>query len=162
MITQSELQNKFNYDPDTGIFTRKYTYNKFLEGSQVGCKDSEGYLIISLTDRCYKAHRLAWLYVYGEFPKYNLDHINGNPSDNRISNLREANESQNGFNRKLNSNNTSGHKGVTFDKKSKKWQAYVTVNKKLKYLGQFESLELAALVAKEARIKYHGEFARNE
>ena len=162
MITQEELQSKFNYDPDTGIFTRKYTYSKFLKGSEVGCKDSEGYLVISFTNKCYKAHRLAWLYVYGEFPKYNLDHINGNPSDNRILNLREANESQNGFNRKLSKNNTSGYKGVTFSKKSNKWQAAVTVNKKLKYLGQFEDLEFAALVAKEARIKYHGEFARNE
>lgn len=162
MITQEELQSKFNYDVNTGIFTRKYTYKKLLAGTEAGCKDSDGYIIISFTNKQYKAHRLAWLYVYGEFPKYNLDHINGNPADNRICNLREANESQNGFNRKLGCNNTSGYKGVTFDKNSKKWQATVTIDKKLKYLGQFESLELAALVAKEARIKYHGEFARNE
>lgn len=160
MITQEELKELLNYNPDTGIFTYNKPRNKCTKGKIAGTRHVNGYTHIQLNGKIYKAHRLAWLYVYGYFPEC-IDHINCDKDDNRIENLREATITQNNHNVKLSKNNTSGIKGVCWHKKAKKWCATIGVYGKTIYLGLFDDLELAELVINEARLKYHGEFVNN-
>jgi hypothetical protein len=162
MITQQKLKELLNYNQDTGIFTWiSKSKNKISIGYTAGTKNFYGYIIITLKGKRYRAHRLAWLYVNGKFPKNCIDHINNNPSDNRICNLREATYKENSCNQKLKKNNKSGVKGVTWHKVYKKWQARISVNSKRILLGFFDDLEFAELVINEARQKYHGEYANN-
>lgn len=101
------------------------------------------------------AHRLAWLYVNGSFPKNEIDHINRIRSDNRIANLRPASNLENAQNRSRSSNNTSGRSDVTWNKKTKKWRARLTVGYKRMHLGYFESLDDAFSARAQAKMKYH-------
>ena len=109
--------------------------------------------------RPYLAHRLAWLYVMGEFPKNDIDHVDTNGCNNKISNLRLATKSQNGANSKLPKNNTSGYKGVTWAKRNKKWMAQIMVDRKHVCLGFFHDPKLAYEAYKKASREYFGEFA---
>jgi HNH endonuclease len=158
-LSQDRLKSLLSYDPDTGIFRWAVKRANKEIGDETGCPAKSGYLQIGLDYKLYYAHRLAWLYVYGEWPKsQHLDHVNGDRSDNRVSNLREASASLNGANSKLRINNTSGVKGVS--KRKNKFVAQVTVSRKLIYIGEFDtSGEAAAAYANVAR-KYFGEFAR--
>ncbi len=160
MITQQELKELLNYDPETGIFTWNINRPKCSKGKVAGTFHVNGYTHIQLNRKIYKAHRLAWLYVNGYLPKY-IDHINCDRSDNRICNLRKANIYQNNHNAKLSKNNTSGIKGISWHKKAKKWCAVIEAYNKKIYLGLFKDLEFAELVIKEARSKYHGDFLNN-
>lgn len=156
MITQEYLKSKFFYDASTGKF------KKIGSDAKVGFID-DGYTRIEIDRKTYYAHRLAWLYVYGKFPELHLDHINCDKSDNRIENLREVTRFQNLMNVGRNKNNTSGLKNVYYHKPTGKWQVRVTISgNRSKYFGLFEDIELADLVAKEARSKYHGQFARDK
>jgi hypothetical protein len=161
MITQTELKSQLHYDQDTGIFTRIKPKPGFKINSEAGSIDKDGYVVIGINKKVYKAHRLAWLYIYGKFPNKILDHINGNSADNRICNLREANVAENQWNSKLSIKNTSGIKGVSFHKQRKKWQATIKVNGITKYLGIFETKEQAAMIVMEARNKYHKQFVNH-
>ena len=152
MITQSELKYKLHYNQDTGIFT-------WIKSGKVAGFTRNGYIIIGINQKEYRAHRLAWLYVYGKMPNKFIDHINLNKSDNTISNLREATISQNAMNVKLSSKNKSGYKGVSWNKEKNKWRVALKLNNKQKHFGYFNDLEFASLVAKEAIDKYHKEFA---
>ncbi len=153
MITQEYLKSKLSYDTATGKF------KKIGSNAKVGSFD-DGYIRIEIDRKTYYAHRLAWLYVYGKLPELNLDHINCDKSDNRIENLREVTTSQNLMNIGKNKNNTSGAKNVYFHKPTGKWQVRVTVDGRSKHFGLYDDIELADLVATEARNKYHGNFAR--
>ena len=104
--------------------------------------------------KTYKAHRLAWFYVYGEWPKDMIDHKNGIPWDNSINNLREADKVLNGINREKPRNNTSGYKGVSYNKKEKKYKAYITVDKQRIELGTFENIFDAAAASLKAEKEY--------
>lgn len=142
MITQEELKSLFYYNQLTGIFTR--TRN----GKEAGCKNTLSYIVIRigsrLNNKLYLAHRLAWLYVYGSMPEFEIDHINGDPSDNRLVNLRSARHSENLRNLKLRVDNKSGYKGVTFDKKLNKFRAaYFKLGKRC-HLGLFDCAEDAS------------------
>lgn len=161
MIKQEELKVKLDYNQDTGIFIWKVksTYKKI--GSIAGYKNPTGYVMIKINKKLYPAHRLAWLYVYGYIPQL-IDHINCIKHDNRISNLREATLSQNQYNRGISKNNTSGIKGVTWNCHAKKWMAITTINGKNKNLGYFDDIALAEKTVIKARLKHHGEFARNK
>ena len=162
MITQEKLKELLHYDQDTGIFTWKVSpASKIKIGYVAGTKRKNGYIQLRICNKLLLAHRLAWLYIYGEIPKENIDHINGNPSDNRICNLREANYQQNNCNSKIRKDNTSGVKGVVWRKDCKKWQTQLWINNKKIYFGTFDNLELAELVISEARLKYHGTYANN-
>jgi len=109
MITQQELKELLHYNPETGIFTRKTKVNRNkVIGSIAGTTDFHGYVAIAIDGKKYKAHRLAWLYMYGKFPDNCIDHINNITTDNRIVNLRDATLSQNQCNKKINVNNSSG------------------------------------------------------
>lgn len=152
MITQSELKYKLHYNENTGIFTR-------IKTGEIAGFIRNGYIIIGINQKEYRAHRLAWLYVYGYMPNKFIDHINLNKSDNRICNLRQATKSQNAMNVKLSSKNKSGYKGVSWNKEKNKWKVALKLNGIQKHFGYFSNLEFASLVAKEAINKYHKEFA---
>jgi hypothetical protein len=108
----------------------------------------------------YLVHRIVWLYVYGEWPEHEVDHEDVDPSNNRIGNLRAATSSQNKMNRRKQSNNSSGVKGVHFNKEKKLWQASICVERNQIHLGYFKSKDDAAAKYKEAAEILHGEFAK--
>ena len=154
-LTAGKLRELLHYEPETGIFTWKVgSANQVKAGNIAGSPTGLGYLRIVLQRRGYQAHRLAWLYVYGNWPEGQLDHINRNRSDNRISNLREVSNKQNQQNRSKPSNNSSGHPGVFWHKQHARWQAYITHNQKKAHLGCFTDIEEAVAARKAAEKLY--------
>lgn len=141
MLTQEYLQSLFLYDPKTGIFTRKIKRNdRHIVGEIAGCLNPSGYINIIIDKKSYKAHRLAWLYMYAVFPTNQVDHIDGNKSNNSIENLRIVDNSGNKQNTKSSySNNRNGLLGVAFNKRLKKFSAQININKKRFHLGYFEN-----------------------
>lgn len=109
----------------------------------------------------YLAHRLAWLYMTGEWPPagVEVDHVDTNPNNNKWCNLRLLTHSENGFNRGANRNNKTGLKGVHFHKKANKWVAQIVVNGENVYLGLFDSAEVAKIAYDAAARLYHGDYA---
>ena len=158
MITQQQALKLFEYRDGALFYTQRPSQNT-LAGDRAGYVDNNGYRKLSIKNKRYQEHRIIFLMHHGYLPDV-IDHIDGNPSNNRIENLREATQQQNCYNSTIHGRNTSGHRGVAWSKVLGKWQAYVNTNKKRKFLGYFEDLELAALVAAEARDLYHGKFAR--
>lgn len=157
MITQEQLKNILRYDPETGDFYWIKPINGVKPFSKAGHMVHK-YLCICINKRKYRAHRLAWLYTNGEWPENDIDHVNGNPVDNRIDNLREATRSQNNYNTKIRTDNNSGHKNVSWHKQRNKWTVRFRIDGKYKSYGLYDCLELASLVASELRAKYHGVF----
>ena len=107
------------------------------------------------------SHRLAWFYMTGEWPKNHIDHVNGLEGDNRWCNLREATNSENMLNRKMNKNNKTGVKGVSFDNQTQRWSVQVYYKKK-NYKKRFDDFEVACEFAEFLREELHGEYARFE
>ena len=159
VLSQDFVRERFEYRD--GNLYHKFNYPKVSAGSIVGCKDAYGYIITCICQKNYKVHRLIFLYHNGYMPD-KIDHINGNISDNRIENLREANDCSNMWNAKKFTKNTSGAKGVHFHKLCRKWWAQCQVNKVRHNLGFYETFEEAERVVKEFRTKAHGEYARHE
>lgn len=156
MLTQSRLKELLNYDPDTGIFTRRVSAsNRVKIGDRAGSVNGMGYRHIYVDGNLYLAHRLAWLYVYGGFPPSGIDHINAVKDDNRIVNLREATQSENNQNRAKQSNNTSGFRGVSWHATAKKWHARIGVGNKLKHIGLFDTPEAAHAAYLAAKAELH-------
>jgi len=151
MITQGFLKSHFLYYPDTGIFKRlKPTRGRSgRTGSTVGTIDSRGYNRITIQGRKYSAHRLAWLYTHGVWPS-EIDHIDRNPSNNVLTNLREVTSSVNCHNRGLASDNTSGTKGVTWHKNNKCWEVRLMLEGKRQCLGCFKDKDEAIKIRKDA------------
>lgn len=140
-LTAERLRELVHYDPDTGIFTRKEDRGGHKAGEVMGSVSHRGYMKIGVDMRRYYAHRLAWLYVFGEMPEV-VDHINGNTLDNRISNLRNVSQAENLQNiRRPSRNNRSGFLGVS--RKRKKWTAALSLNNRTIRLGIFETKEAA-------------------
>lgn len=161
MLTATRLRELLSYDPETGDFTRLVGRSgpRSRAGDVAGCENGQGYIRIYVDGIGYKAHRLAWLYVYGEMPP-ELDHINGNRSDNRIANLRSVTRAQNKMNCRTYKNCTSGLKGATFNKRAQKWKAQIQRDGKKVGLGYFETAEAAHEAYAVAANALHGEFAR--
>jgi len=154
-ITQGELKELLDYNPDTGVFTIKKKYAKnVIVGKVVGTGNGKGYLRISLINRRYLSHRLAWLYVHGEWPDDQIDHINHDRSDNRIENLRCVSNSGNQKNATITKRNRSGVVGVHWNKSSRKWHAQIKNEGVYDYLGLFDSLDDARKARKRAEKKY--------
>ncbi len=144
LLSADQLRELLAYDCDTGVFTWRVTRTgTAIAGSVAGCIDNKGYRCILIHRKRYKAHRLAWLHVYGVWPSMDLDHINQVKDDNRIANLREATASQNMRNRPIFKNNTSGFVGVSLDKRAGKWTAKIRVNGRRDHLGYFHTAEAA-------------------
>lgn len=161
MLTQARLNEVLTYDPATGIFRwRISTSNRRAVGSVAGCKIDQGYVVIGIDGALHMAHRLAWLYVHGEFPAGDLDHRDLCKDHNWLDNLRPATRSQNNANSKPPRHNKSGIKGVSFHKQTGKWRASIVINRKQRHLGLFERIEdAAAAYAAEAKSAF-GQFAR--
>ena len=160
-ITHEEVIELLHYDNDSGLFRWKTRTSNRRAMSIAGCVDNtkKGYVVIRINGRLYYAHRLAWFYVHKEWPEREIDHINGNASDNCISNLRNASRSENQSNLAAPSSNTSGFKGVSWNKSMKMWQSQITVNHVNNYLGCYSTKELAHRHYCRAALKYFGEFA---
>jgi len=154
MLTQEKLKLLLDYDQETGLFLWGVTLGcRAKKGNRAGGLDRCGYIEIGINGRQYKAHRLAWLYVYGVWPEF-IDHINHVRDDNRIINLRSVSRQENSKNRKINHNNTSGVCGVYRYKSSMKWVSLICVDTKLVNLGYFNDFFEACCVRKSAEIKH--------
>ncbi len=139
-ITQNELKELLEYTPDSGVFVyKKNSSNRKIRAGQIaGWKDA-GYLRIQINGKGYKAHRLAWLYMYGDWPKYHIDHIDHDRANNRISNLRDVTVAENIQNQiKANSSSKTNLLGVTYRKRDKLYEARIVVNRKRIYIGLFK------------------------
>lgn len=158
-VTAERLREVLSYCPETGEFRWNWIgkFNRFV-GKSAGCINGHGYRVILVDGRMYPAHRLAWLHVHGAFPAHQVDHINGNRSDNRIANLREATLVENVRNRLRQSNNKSGYKGVSL--KDGKWRACICLNGKNTEIGRYGSAIEAARAYDAAAIATYGRFAR--
>jgi hypothetical protein len=154
MITQQRLKELFDYNKDTGIFINKVRRGRYHAGTQAGYLNKDGYFRININNKLYLAHRLAWLYVYGELPEY-IDHINRNPTDNKICNLRAVSKKQNQENREKQANNKSGYKGVSWDTQRKKWFSCIQHKYKTIGLGRYDNKEDAYKAYCNAAAKYH-------
>ena len=121
-ITQQKLKELFNYNPETGIFTRKTNVSQCKVGGVAGSDNGTGGIRMRASGKQYYAHQLAWLYIYGEWPINEIDHINHDRKDNRITNLRHVTHSDNQRNQiKARSNNKCGYLGVRLNKSSSKY-----------------------------------------
>ena len=171
--TPEELRKLLRYEPETGkLFWRERTPDMFTEGKQSlehkcskwnSCyankealkqTKNDGYKRGLIWRQTYPAHRIAWAVFYGSWPSDQIDHINGVKDDNRISNLRDVTHAENNKNKSMQSNNTSGVNGVRWNKADRKWRAFITVEKKFKYLGGFQEIEDAIAARKAAEVKY--------
>jgi len=153
MITSGEAKAFLDYNPYSGLFLWKIRAGaRAMIGTEAG-HIYNGYRFIKFKGRHYRAHRLAWLIVYGEWP-LEIDHINGIRHDNRMKNLRVVTSQENNRNRTIPSNNTSGVMGVSWNITAKKWKAKIEGNGKQIYLGIFNLKEDAIKARKEAEIKY--------
>jgi hypothetical protein len=161
ILSQEYLKSILDYDLETGIFTWKVNKSQRTKIGDVAGWLYNGYREIEINDKKYKSHRLAWLYVNGEMPKNLIDHIDGNRSNNKISNLREATYQENNENYKTPKTNKSGVKNVSWYKNLGKWVVSISIRKTKKTIGYFDDLEFAELVAIEARNKYRLEFANH-
>jgi outer membrane protein assembly factor BamB len=162
MTDVHRVQELLAYNPDTGVFVwKKTTSNRVKVGSVAG-NMSKGYREISIDGKTYRAHRLAWLLTHGRWPSVYLDHVNGNPDDNRLCNLREASTSENAWNSRRHADNRSGLKGATYcrNRHHLPWQARICVNGKTKPLGWFATAEEAHRAYEKAARETFGQFAR--
>lgn len=141
-ITLEELRNVLEYDADTGVFF--WLKRGRGRSSVAGCASVDGYVRVRINGKYYGAHRLAWFYVYGEWPPYDVDHINRDRSDNRLCNLRLATRSENMQNREL-----APTRGVS-KTASGKYRAEITVNKQRRYLGVFGTMAEAVEARRRA------------
>lgn len=149
-----ELSKVFVYNPDSGEIRWRVSAGKAKAGSVAGCL-AHGYILVGIGGRLLKAHRVAWMLHHGVDPVLDIDHKNGNRSDNRIENLRLATPSDNMHNRRADHDNTSGIKGVCWCKRKRKWIAYVN-GKNLGYFAEIKDAEAKAIQTREA---IHGAFA---
>ena len=147
MLTQERLKEVLGYDPETGMFRWKMSPAPSVNiGDTAGHKHIRGYIQIGINGKRHRAHRLAYLYTHGYIPEYGIDHIDRNPSNNRIDNLREVSQQCNMRNTGNYCTNTSGCKGVYWNKHNNRWCAQITVNGKRKYLGTYDKDDFASAV----------------
>lgn len=143
MLTQNRLKQVLDYDPHTGVFTRKLKQPGATKGSVSGSLTREGYLVTSVDSKVYKCHRLAWLYMTGSWPKSQIDHMNGQRSDNRFKNLRDVGQTQNIENqRKAQIRNKSTGVLGTF-RNGNGFAARISHGNSKTYLGTFKTLDEA-------------------
>ena len=157
IITQEYLREIFDYK-DGELYWKKRISIRITVGKKAGSFDKRDRIFVRINKKLIALHRVIFAYHFGFFPKL-IDHIDQNPLNNRIENLRPATVSQNACNSKIPSNNTSGIKGVYWHKKAKKWHARLKFEKKLVAHKLFDKLKDAEVYIKKMREIYHGEFA---
>ena len=141
MITQEKLKQFLHYDHETGVFKWIKSPSKNIKINSIAGSVDDGYILIGFQSIKYRAHRLAWLYMKGEFPKNDIDHIDGNRANNKFINLRLCKNSENQQNRISNKNTSSKFVGVSWYKPLKKWVAQIRINGKLFHKGYFNTEE---------------------
>lgn len=160
-MAPAEVKSLIKYDPETGVLSWAVRRGSAHAGKVISTISNDGYIVVGINRRRYQAHRVAWVVHYGEWPDGDIDHINGDRADNRISNLRLCDDSQNQFNvSKKTGVFTSSYKGVGFHSRSKKWRARIRVRNKRIELGYFDTQEEAYAAYCEASKIYHGEYGR--
>lgn len=173
--TPEQLRELLRYEPDTGklfwlprpreMFTKDrlhLSWNSRHAGKEAFTASNRGYKVGRVFDLIHQGHRIAWAVHFGEWPAGLIDHIDGNRSDNRICNLREATQSENGMNRGATRANSSGLKGAAWSEKYGKWESRIKAAGKAKFLGYFDTAEEAHGAYVKAVSTHHGEFARTE
>lgn len=153
-LNQKYLKSLLNYDPETGVFTWLVSRGPIKAGATAGSPDSKGYIRVKIDQKLYGAHRLAFLYMTGEWPEESVDHIDGNIKHNSWSNLRDVSLSGNSKNQKLRSDNLSGVPGVGWREEKGKWRARIHYEGKEVTLGHFLTKEEAIKVRKLAEIRF--------
>ena len=153
-LDSSRLKELLEYDEDTGVFVWLQT-RRVKAGSVAGCADKNGYWRIWIDQREYLAHRLAWLYVHGEWPKDQIDHRDGNRSNNRICNLRECSMAQNNQNALRKPGIGSPYTGVRWAKNRQAWEAKIGFSGVSKHLGYFSDPEAARDAYLAAKSNHH-------
>lgn len=158
MLTGSWLERTISYNPETGEWhwIKCTTHNSNMNGEIAGNVRSDGYRKIRIGGTAYYSGRLAWLWMTGKWPKEEIDHIDRDPSNDKWDNLREATSSDNKCNQRMRSTNTSGFRGISWNKKLCKWVAYASTSQ----LGAFDNLEAAIAVRDRAAAQIQGAFAQ--
>lgn len=152
MVPLARIKDVLEYDPDSGFFYWRVSLNARAPVDAIaGTLRPDGYVKIQIDGVPMMAHRIAWFWVHGEIPEHEIDHENRVRYDNRIGNLRPATSKQNKENQSLRVTNTSGHKGVHWDKAREKWMAFVVHHRKFKNLGRYDDMNQAIEVAEDAR-----------
>lgn len=167
------LRECFTYESESGLLTWNVrpihhfknhhgmnTFNSKFSGKPCDSLHNGGYTSVSISAKHYLAHRVIWKMITGEDPGALIDHIDGNKKNNSFSNLRLATKQQNAFNSRKSCNNKSGFKGVSFDSQRNKYYACINLSGKTKYLGRYDTPELAHIAYVEAAKNIHGDFLR--
>lgn len=177
--TPDELRQLLRYDPDTGrLFwnerpvsmfredprntadMRQRQWNTRYSGTEAGTPDKHGYLSVSVFKRPLKAHRVIWAILHSEWPNGEIDHVDGNPRNNRLGNLRLANRATNTINTRSHSDAASKYKGVSWHAQSRKWRAQISIGGNYQSLGLHQTEEEAARAYNAAVLKHNPKFAR--
>jgi hypothetical protein len=153
--TQAELRTLLAYDPDTGRFTWRVSRGTVRAGSPAGWLHKLGYVYIGLNGKNYKAHRLAWVYTYGTDPVGLIDHIDRNPANNGLANLRAVSDGQNNQNKRVYKNSASGHKGVGWYARRNLWRVRIQHENKVVLVGFFATVAHAVEARKAAEKQLH-------
>ncbi len=160
-IDRKELKRVLKYDPITGLWTNRVQRGGNARAGEVtGRPNSDGYTQICYKGKRYMSSRLAYFYMTGKWPSFEMDHKDLDHTNDRWKNLRPATDSQNQMNRNLQKNNKSKHRGVIRRRDSGKWMAYLTKNKKRINLGCFDLKKDAVAVRRKTERKVFGSFAR--
>lgn len=158
MITGSRLEHMLDYEPDLGdwMWLNASNHNTRLNGKRAGHLRADGYRQIRIDGVLYYSSHLACLWMLGRWPLYEMDHKDRDPSNDAWTNLREATSSDNKCNTTLHRvNNTSGYRGVSWNKQQQKWVAYIDAFQ----LGAYDTIEEAVYIRDEYVAEFHGEFA---
>lgn len=167
-LSPTQIRDLLDYEPATGLFTWRArvgedpsvkAWNTRFAGELAGTIDRRGYRRIKIHSTYYAGHRLAWIWMTGEWPPEDVDHINLNKGDNRFSNLRLASRSENQANVPAKSHNKLGIKGVCW-KPAQGFHAQIKKNGKVRSLGHYKTAEEAHAAYVKAATEVHGEFAR--
>ena len=161
LLSQDDVKRFVSYDPDTGVFTRLKSLNNQNVGQTTWRPDGCGYARIRIQRHNIQSHRIAWMYIYGEWPQEEIDHVNGNTLDNRIANLRHVSHKENGKNTKLYCTNKSGISGVFY--RHNLWFAQIG-SKKPRHIGSSNDFFEACCMRKsaESRLGFHPNHGRTE
>ena len=156
VIDQETVKKLFHYDAESGMLLWRYGNGRNVKPwQQAKAPNGQGYYTVKINGTNYRVHRLIWLYVYGDFPKEDIDHKNRIRNDNRLCNLRAVSRTDNCQNISLPNHNKSGHIGVSWFELRKTWTVYVKVNKKNKWLGYYKNLDDAIAARKAGEKQYY-------
>lgn len=159
---KTHLNSLFEYKSGILLWKVRPYKSKVIVGNRAGSTGDRGYRFITVDGEPYYEHRLVYQWHFGDLANEQVDHIDGDTTNNNIENLRKATAAENNWNLRKHKDSTAAAKGVYWSTKLSKWRVRVQAHGVRYNVGHFEDLEFAELVAQEARRKYHGGFARDE